>query len=143
MRKSNLLREKLPESQNIYQSKWWRNSRKCQLITIEPLCCMCHRQRVPPPGFTASAYSKWCDECFVELPLWLKFGKPTALELENLRVIKKEDADRLRDKREAKKESTKVRAKSKQRPNAKSKSKAKVNDNQPMFSFTFEDKSEK
>ena len=144
MHKSNLVRKKLPGSQRIYQSKWWQHSRTCQLVTIEPLCCMCHRQRVQQTkSLTASKYDKWCDECFVELPLWLKFDKPTALELENLRVSKKEDADRNRNKREGKKESTKVRAKSKPKPTAKSKSKAKVNDNQPIFPFTFEDKSEK
>lgn len=133
MNKSSLVGLKTKRNLRFIRSNWWLQSRSCRLKTIECLCSMCHQERLPPPGLTPSKYSRWCDDCFVDLPLWLKFEKTTALELENLIVSNKAAADRIRDKRDSKKESTKLKAKPKAKSKAISKKKSKIPDGQPTL----------
>jgi hypothetical protein len=61
---------------------------------------MCHQNRKSPPGLTPSVFDNWCDECFVNFPLWLKHEKTTAEELAQLAKQKKDEAEKRRLKRE-------------------------------------------
>lgn len=87
------VKQKIAENVSRLKNYWWR---------FPCLCVMCHQNRRTKPGATASIYDQWCDECFSDLPLWLRFEKATREDLEQLERERKEAKDKRREKREEK-----------------------------------------
>ncbi len=63
---------------------------------------MCHQDRRSPPGLTPSNFDSWCDECFIDLPDWLRHKKTTVEELARLAKKEKDEAEKRRLAREEK-----------------------------------------
>lgn len=61
---------------------------------------MCHQNRRSPPSLTPSKFDSWCDECFIDLPDWLRHEKTTAEELARLAKQRKDEAEKRRSERE-------------------------------------------
>lgn len=89
--KTEIVYQKLRHNLSIIRGKWWHG-----------LCEMCHQNRKSRPGLTPSMYDDWCDECFCELPLWLRYRKPTQEELERSKQKEEKAALARRQKREEK-----------------------------------------
>lgn len=98
------IRQRLAENLSRLRFNWWRYqpARARQSSVMFCLCDMCHQNRRSPPGLTPSRFDSWCDECFVELPLWLKHERTTAEELAKLAKQKKDEAEKRRLEREEK-----------------------------------------
>lgn len=93
-------RRKIDYNLSFIRFKWWLNPTERRFKNIGCLCEMCHQYRHSAPGLTPSDYDGWCDECFCELPLWLKFDKATPEDLEELKRRQEEAATARRLKRE-------------------------------------------
>lgn len=91
----------------------WRYQPQRRFINLDCLCVVCYQEKKSKPGSTPSDYDCWCDECFVDLPLWLKFEKTTTEELEQLAQRQKDAADSRRQKREEKARAVAAKAKKK------------------------------
>lgn len=98
------VRVKIAENLSRFRFNWWRYQpvRARQFSVVSCLCSMCYQNRRSPPGLTPSRFDSSCDECFVELPLWLKHEKTTAEELARLAKQKKDEAEKRRLEREEK-----------------------------------------
>lgn len=95
-------RHRINYNLSFIRFKWWLNPTEKRFKNIGCLCEMCHQYRRSPPGLTPSSYDAWCDECFCELPLWLKFNITTPEELAELKTRQEEAATARRLKREEK-----------------------------------------
>src|SRR4028119_2187677 len=93
-------KQKLREIRARMRFNRWRNQPYKQSINLDYLCVVCHQKRKSKPGLTPSAFDNWCDECFVDLPLWLKHERTTPEELARLVKQKKDEAEKPRLKRE-------------------------------------------
>src|SRR4028119_25133 len=93
-------KQKLREFRARMRFNRWRNQPYKQSINLDYLCVVCHQKRKSKPGLTPSTFDNWCDECFVDLPLWLKHEKTTAEELARLAKEKKDETEKRRLKRE-------------------------------------------
>lgn len=99
---SKRIKQRLAENLSCLRFNWWRYqpARARHFSVLYCLCSMCHQNQQSPPGLTPSVFDSWCDECFVDLPLWLKHEKTTAKELAQLAKQKKNEAEKRRLKRE-------------------------------------------
>ena len=99
---SKKVKQRLAENLSRLRFNWWRYqpARSRHFSVLYCLCSMCHQKRKSPPGLTPSTFDNWCDECFVDLPLWLKHEKTTAEELARLAKEKKDETEKRRLKRE-------------------------------------------
>lgn len=99
---SKRVKQRLAENLSRLRFNWWRYqpARVRRFSVLYCLCDMCHQNRKSPRGLTPSTFDNWCDECFVDLPLWLKHEKTTAEELAQLAKQKKDEAEKRRLKRE-------------------------------------------
>lgn len=106
MRKSELyskrIKQRLTENISRFRFNWWRYqpARARHFSIIFHLCDMCHQNRRSPPGLIPSGFDSWCDECYVDLPLWIKNEKATAEELARLAKQKKDETEKRRLERE-------------------------------------------
>lgn len=98
------IKAKIAENLSCLRFNWWRYqpARARHFSVVFCLCHMCHQNRKSPPGLTPSVFDTWCDECYVDLPLWLKYEKTTAEELARLAKQKKDEAEKRRLEREEK-----------------------------------------
>lgn len=101
---SKRVKQRLAKNLSRLRFNWWRYQpvKARQSSVVFCLCDMCHQNRRSPPGLTSSRFDSWCDECFVDLPLWLKHEKTTAEELARLAKQKKDEAEQRRLEREEK-----------------------------------------
>jgi hypothetical protein len=93
-------KQKLREIRARMRFNRWRSQPHKQSINLNYLCVICYQERKFKPGLTPSIFDSWCDECFFDLPLWLKHEKTTAEELAQLAKQKKDEAEKRRLKRE-------------------------------------------
>lgn len=98
------VKQRLAENLSRFRFNWWRHqpARARYFSVLYCLCSMCHQNRKSPPGLTPTIFDSLCDECFVDLPLWLKNERTTAEELARLAEKKKEEAEKRRLEREEK-----------------------------------------
>lgn len=94
--KKNLLRirrGKIAENLSRLRFNWWcyQPAKVRHFLVVFCLCDMCHQNRRSPPGLTPSDFDSWCDECYVDFPLWIKNEKTTAEELVRLAQKKKDE----------------------------------------------------
>lgn len=106
-------KQKLKENITKLRFNWWRKASDRRVKLLNCLCVMCHQERKVKAQYPSSIYANWCDECFIDLPLWLRFEKTTADELKELDDKQREAADIKREIREAK--ARKIAAKKKQK----------------------------
>lgn len=96
------LKLKLRKNAEILRERWWYSNNKRRRKILNRLCIMCHQNRFPRKLLTASKYDKWCDECFFDLPDWLKYDRTTKAELDLLSQRKEEAKEKRRKDREEK-----------------------------------------
>jgi hypothetical protein len=101
---SKRVKQRLAENISRFRFNWWRHqpARVRHFSVVFCLCDMCHQNRRSPPGLTPSVFDNWCDECYVDLPLWIKNEKTTVEELARLAKQKKDEAEKRRLEREEK-----------------------------------------
>jgi hypothetical protein len=93
-------KQKLREIRARMRFNRWRSQPHKQSINLNYLCVVCYQERKSELGLIPSIFDSWCDECFIDLPLWLKHKKTTAEELAQLAKQKKDEAEKRRLKRE-------------------------------------------
>lgn len=101
---SKKVKQRLAENLSFLRFNWWRHqpARARHFSVVFCLCGMCNQNRKRPPGLTSSRFDDWCDDCFVDLPFWLRHEKTTAEELAKLAKQKKDEADKRQSEREEK-----------------------------------------
>jgi hypothetical protein len=94
--------QKLRHNLSIIRFNWWLNqpARKKQFSAVYCLCNMCHQNRREKPGLTPSDFDGWCDDCFVDLPDWLRHKKTTVEELQQLKEKEEKAVISRREKRD-------------------------------------------
>lgn len=99
---SKKVKQRISENLSRLRFNWWCKPTERRFSVLYCLCEMCHQNRKSPPGLTPSDFDGWCDECFVDLPDWLRHKKTTAEELARLAKKEKDEADKRRLAREEK-----------------------------------------
>ena len=99
---SKKVKQRLAEYLSRLRFNWWRYqpAKARHLSVVFCLCDMCHQNRRSPPSLTPSKFDSWCDECFIDLPDWLRHEKTTAEELARLAKQRKDEAEKRRSERE-------------------------------------------
>jgi hypothetical protein len=99
---SQKVKQRLAENLSRLRFNWWRYQpvRARTSSVLFCLCDMCHQHRRSPPSLIPSKFNSWCDECFIDLPDWLRHKKTTPEELARLAKKEKDEANNRQLKRE-------------------------------------------
>lgn len=95
-------KQKLKRNVELLRENWWHTSNKRRQDVLYCLCIMCHQNRYPRTRLVPSKYDRWCDECFIDLPDWLRHDRTTKAELDLLHQRQEEAREKRRIDREVK-----------------------------------------